>query len=403
MKFKDLGIHNPVLEGVEAMGFEEATPIQEQAIPVILNNKDLLACAQTGTGKTAAFLLPVLQKISDASGDASGDGSINTLIIVPTRELAVQIDNQIQGLGYFVGVSSIAIYGGGDGSSWDNQKKALVKGADIIVATPGRFIAHINQEYVKLDTVKHFILDEADRMLDMGFYDDIKLIMKHLPQKRQNLMFSATMPPNIRKLTNEVLKEPEQISLAMSKPAENILQAAFLTYDGQKAELLKHLLQARKMNSVIVFSSKKASVDQLTREFKKLGIQAEAIHSGLEQSKREQVLQDFTNKQIHVLVATDVVSRGIDITGIEMVVNYNVPQDAEDYVHRIGRTARASSDGIAFTFINEDDMNRFGKIEKLIEKEIRKVKLPAHLGDGPTYDPNRRESKPFRGKKKGRR
>ena len=388
-----------MLEGVEAMGYEEATPIQEQGIPVILNNRDLLACAQTGTGKTAAFLLPVLQKICDDPNR----GDINALIIVPTRELAVQIDNQIQGLGYFAGVSSIAIYGGGDGSSWDNQKKALVKGADIIVATPGRFIAHINQEYVNLDTVKHFILDEADRMLDMGFYDDIKLIKKHLPQKRQNLMFSATMPPNIKKLTNDVLNDPAQISLALSKPAENIVQAAFLTYDGQKAELLKHLLQARKMNSVIVFSSKKAQVDQLTREFQKLGIQAEAIHSGLEQSKREKVLQDFTNKQIHVLVATDVVSRGIDITGIEMVVNYNVPQDAEDYVHRIGRTARASSDGIAFTFINEDDMNRFGKIEKLIEKEIRKVKLPAHLGDGPVYDPNRRESKPFRGKNKGRR
>ncbi len=382
------------------MGFEEATPIQEQAIPIILNNKDLLACAQTGTGKTAAFLLPVLQKISD---NANEDESINTLIIVPTRELAVQIDNQIQGLGYFVGVSSIAIYGGGDGSSWDNQKKALVKGADIIVATPGRLIAHINQEYVKLDKVKHFILDEADRMLDMGFYDDIKLIMKHLPAERQNLMFSATMPPNIRKLTKEVLVEPEQISLAISKPAENILQAAFLTYDGQKAELLKHLLQARKMTSVLVFTSKKSSVDQLTREFKKMGIHAEAIHSGLEQQHREKVLQDFTNRQIHVLVATDVVSRGIDITGIEMVINYNVPQDAEDYVHRIGRTARASSDGIAFTFINEEDMGRFGRIEKLIEKEIRKVKLPTKLGEGPVYNPNRKESKPFRGNRKAKR
>ena len=399
MKFRDLGIHNPVLEGVEAMGYEDATPIQEQAIPVILSNRDLLACAQTGTGKTAAFLLPVLQKISDNPNR----GEINALIIVPTRELAVQIDNQIQGLGYFVGVSSIAIYGGGDGSSWDNQKKALVHGADIIVATPGRFIAHINQEYVKLNTIKHFILDEADRMLDMGFYDDIKLIMKQLPADRQNLMFSATMPPNIKKLTNDVLKDPEQISLALSKPAENIVQAAFLTYEGQKAELLKHLLKAKQMTSVIVFSSKKASVDQLTKEFKKMGIQAEAIHSGLEQQHREKVLQDFTNRQIHVLVATDVVSRGIDITGIEMVVNYNVPQDAEDYVHRIGRTARASSDGVAFTFINEEDMGRFSRIEKLIEREVRKVKLPSHIGEGPVYNPNFKEKKPFRGKKRVKR
>ncbi len=397
MKFKEIGIHNPVLEGVESMGFEEATPIQEQAIPVILENKDLLACAQTGTGKTAAFLLPVLQKISDSSHH----GEINTLIIVPTRELAIQIDNQIQGLGYFVGVSSIAIYGGGDGSSWDNQKKALVKGADIIVATPGRIIAHINQEYVKLDTVKHFILDEADRMLDMGFYDDIKLIMKKLPQERQNLMFSATMPPNIRKLTKEVLKDPEQINIAISKPAENIVQAAFLTYDNQKAGLLKHLLQARKMTSVIVFSSKKTSVDQLTREFKKMGIQAEAIHSGLEQKHREEVLQQFANRKVHVLVATDVVSRGIDITGIEMVVNYDVPQDAEDYVHRIGRTARASSDGVAFTFINENDMARFSRIENLIEREVRKVKLPSYLGEGPEYNPKARERKPFK-KRNGR-
>ena len=289
----------------------------------------------------------------------------------------MQIDNQIQGLGYFVGVSSIAIYGGGDGSSWDNQKKALVHGADIIVATPGRFIAHLNQEYVKLNTVKHFILDEADRMLDMGFYDDIKLIMKQLPANRQNLMFSATMPANIKKLTNDVLKNPEQISLALSKPAENIVQAAFLTYEGQKAELLKHLLKAKKMTSVIVFSSKKASVDQLTREFKKMGIQAEAIHSGLEQQHREKVLQDFTNRQIHVLVATDVVS--------STTIYFTSP------------------DGVAFTFINEEDMGRFSRIEKLIEKEVRKVKLPSHIGEGPVYNPNYKEKKPFRGKKREKR
>ena len=395
MKFKELGIHSPVIDGVEAMGFESATPIQEQAIPVILKNKDLIACAQTGTGKTAAFLLPVMQKIVENSHH----GKLNALIIVPTRELAIQIDNQIQGLGYFVGVSSIAVYGGGDGTSWDYQKKALVEGADIIVATPGRIIAHINQEYVNFSSLKHFILDEADRMLDMGFYEDIQQIMKHLPKERQNLMFSATMPPNIRKLAKEVLTDPEQISIAISKPAENIVQAAFMTYDGQKAGLLKHLLQAKEMQSVIVFSSKKASVDQLTREFKKMGIVAEAIHSGLEQDHRETVLQDFANRKVHVLVATDVVSRGIDITGIEMVVNYNVPQDAEDYVHRIGRTARASSDGVAFTFINEEDMFRFNKIEKLIERELRKLKLPAHLGDGPVYNPNAKDRKPFRGKK----
>jgi len=370
-----------VLEGVEAMGYEEATPIQQLAIPEILQNKDLIACAQTGTGKTAAFLLPVMQKIHLAADH----GKINTLIISPTRELAVQIDNQVQGLGYFLNIGSIPVYGGGDGSSWDTQKKALVRGADIVVATPGRLIAHIQQEYVDFSHIKHFILDEADRMLDMGFYDDIKLIMKHLPKKRQNLMFSATMPSKIRKLAKEVLVNPKEISIAVSKPAENIVQAAFLTYDGQKADLLKHLLSAKELKSVIVFSSRKSSVDQLTREFKKMGFKAESIHSGLEQTKREEVLREFINRNINVIVATDVLSRGIDIEGIDMVVNYNVPQDAEDYVHRIGRTARASANGIAFTFINEEEGYLFDKIEKLIEREVRKIKLPSHLGEGPQY------------------
>jgi ATP-dependent RNA helicase RhlE len=402
LKFKEIGIENPVLEGVEAMGFEEATPIQEQAIPEILNNKDLIACAQTGTGKTAAFLLPVMQKIHKEGNN----GKISTVIISPTRELAVQIDNQIQGLGYFLSISSIAVYGGGDGSSWDTQKRALVDGADIVVATPGRLIAHMQQEYVDFSHVKHFILDEADRMLDMGFYDDIKLIMEKMPKERQNLMFSATMPSKIRKLAKEVLVNPIEISIAISKPAENIVQAAFLAHDGQKAELLKHLLSAKPLKSVIVFTSRKSSVDQLTREFKKMGIKAEAIHSGLEQAKREEVLREFINRNVNVMVATDVLSRGIDIEGIDMVVNYNVPQDAEDYVHRIGRTARASADGIAFTFINAEEGYLFRKIEALIEREVRKVKLPAHLGEGPEYTTNKpfdkRRNGGFQGKRKPR-
>lgn len=402
MKFKEIGIENPVLEGVEAMGFEEATPIQEQAIPEILNNKDLIACAQTGTGKTAAFLLPVMQKIHKEGNN----GKISTVIISPTRELAVQIDNQIQGLGYFLSISSIPVYGGGDGSSWDTQKRALVDGADIVVATPGRLIAHMQQEYVDFSHVKHFILDEADRMLDMGFYDDIKLIMEKMPKERQNLMFSATMPSKIRKLAKEVLVNPIEISIAISKPAENIVQAAFLAHDGQKAELLKHLLSAKPLKSVIVFTSRKSSVDQLTREFKKMGIKAEAIHSGLEQAKREEVLREFINRNVNVMVATDVLSRGIDIEGIDMVVNYNVPQDAEDYVHRIGRTARASADGIAFTFINAEEGYLFRKIEALIEREVRKVKLPAHLGEGPEYTTNKpfdkRRNGGFQGKRKPR-
>ena len=384
MNFKDVGIHSPVLDGVEAMGYKETTPIQRAAIPVILENKDLIGCAQTGTGKTAAFLLPTIQKINELSDH----GSIDALIIVPTRELAIQIDQQIQGLGYFVEISSLPVYGGGDGVSWDIQKKALIKGANIIIATPGRMIAHLNQEYVDLSKVRHFILDEADRMLDMGFYDDIKKIMKYLPAKRQNLLFSATMPPKIRQLAQEVLTEPEEINIAISKPSDSIVQAAFMAYDGQKLGLIKHILTAKPLNSAFVFLSKKTQVDDIARELKKLGLNAEPIHSGLEQDKREVVLQDFVNKKINILVATDVMSRGIDIKGVDLVINYNVPNDAEDYVHRIGRTGRAESSGVAFTFVNEEDMFKFRNIELLIGKSITLVNLPQELGDGPTYDPD---------------
>jgi superfamily II DNA/RNA helicase len=379
------------------MGFESATPIQEKAIPIILENKDLIACAQTGTGKTAAFLLPTMQQIIEQPNH----GSIDALVIVPTRELAIQIDQQIEGLGYFVDVSSLAVYGGGDGMSWDVQKKALRNGANIIIATPGRMIAHLNQEYVDLSKVRHFILDEADRMLDMGFYDDLKKIMEFVPKDCQHLLFSATMPAKIRKLAKEVLNDPVEVSIAISKPSENIIQAAFMIYDTQKPALIKHIFQAKKMDSVIVFLSRKSEVDKIAREIKALGVNAAPIHSGLEQSKRESVLQDFINKKINVLVATDVMSRGIDIKEIDMVINYNVPQDAEDYVHRIGRTGRAESDGIAFTFVNEDDMQNFGNIEKLIEKTVQKVELPEHIGEGPTYDPNKVPKRKF-GQKKGK-
>lgn len=392
MKFKEVGIHPPVLDGVDAMGFENTTPIQEKAIPIILENKDLIACAQTGTGKTAAFLLPTMQQIHDQSDH----GSIDALVVVPTRELAIQIDQQIQGLGYFVETSSLAVYGGGDGMSWDVQKKALLKGANIIIATPGRMIAHLNQEYVDLSKVKHFILDEADRMLDMGFYDDLKKIMKFIPENCQRLMFSATMPPKIRKLAKEILNEPEEINIAISKPSENILQGAFMIYDGQKPELIKHIFSAKKMDSVIVFLSRKSEVDKIAREIKSLGINAAPIHSGLEQKKREDVLQDFINKKINVLVATDVMSRGIDIKGIDMVINYNVPGDAADYVHRIGRTGRADANGVAFTFVNEEDMYNFSNIEELIGKEVQKIKIPEHIGEGPTYNPKFRAPKPRR-------
>jgi len=398
LKFDELGIKSPVLDGVDAMGFKKSTPIQEQSIPIILQGKDLIACAQTGTGKTAAFLLPTMQQIDKLSKHSN----IDALVIVPTRELAVQIDNHVQGLGYYANVSSLPVYGGGDGMSWDIQKKALIKGANIIVATPGRMIAHINQEYVNLSKVKYFILDEADRMLDMGFYDDIKRIMKYLPKKRQNLMFSATMPSKIRKLAREVLDAPEEINIAISKPVDSVVQAAFVIYDGQKPELLKHLFKAKTPISVLVFLSKKNEVDRTANMISKMGVNASGIHSGIEQSKREEVLRKFVNREVNVLVATDVMSRGIDIEGIDMVINYNVPRDAEDYIHRIGRTARASARGLAFTFVNEDDMGKMGNIEKLIGGEVRKIKLPDYIGDGPKYNPKRpdRQRNSFRNKRR---
>ncbi len=401
MSFKEFGFVPEVIEGLEAMGFTEPTPIQDQAIPIINEGKDLIGCAQTGTGKTAAFLLPIINKIHQQSKH----DKINTLIIVPTRELAVQIDNQVQGLAYYLNVSSIAVYGGGDGDSWEVQKKAILTGADIMVATPGRLIAHIHQEYVDLSGIQYLILDEADRMLDMGFNEDIMKIIKDVPKKRQTLLFSATMPFKIRHLAKKILQEPEEVTIALSKPVELVVQGAFMTYDGQKNDLISHLLQAKELKSVLTFCSRKTTVKNLNKDLQNLGIKSRAIHSDLDQAEREKILLDFRNRKFPVLVATDVLSRGIDIENIDLVINYDVPQDAEDYVHRIGRTARASSAGVAFTLINEDDQWKFSQIERLIGSEVRKIKLPAHLGDGPEYNPKSFRSKgkkTFRKKSKSR-
>jgi ATP-dependent RNA helicase RhlE len=385
LKFKELGLTDKVLEGLEAMGFETPTPIQVLAIPRIIAGKDLIACAQTGTGKTAAFVLPVLHNLIERPPN----GKIDTLILAPTRELAVQIDQQIQGLSYFTGAGSAAVYGGGDGSSWDVQRSALVTSAEIIVATPGRLIAHIQLGYVDLSHIKHLILDEADRMLDMGFYDDIMKVINLMPKMRQTLMFSATMPPKIRKLAKEILNEPEEINIAISKPSEKIFQGMFLTHDHQKNELIKHLLIAKKMESVIVFASRKITVDKLVRELKKINIPAEGIHSDLEQKQREELLRDFKNRKVNVIIATDILSRGIDVEDLDLVINYDVPQDPEDYVHRIGRTARAQATGVAFTFVNSDDMRKFANIEELIERQVLRIKLPASLGEGPEWNPGK--------------
>jgi len=385
MKFNELGFEPQINEAIDAIGFDTPTPIQVQAIPMIMNNKDLIACAQTGTGKTAAFVLPILNSLCKQPSS----GKTNTIIIVPTRELAIQIDQQIEGLSYFTNATSIAIYGGGDGQSFESEKKALLTGADIIVCTPGRFISHLNMGYFDTSGVKHFILDEADRMLDMGFNEDIMKIAKKLPIKRQNLMFSATMPPKIRTLANKLLHNPETISIAISKPNEGILQAAYMVHDNQKIELIKYLLKGKNQDHIIIFASRKVTVKEITQALRKLGLNSMGIQSDLEQKEREQILLDFRNKKVNILVATDIMARGIDIKGINMVINYEVPNDAEDYVHRIGRTARGDSgSGVAITFINGDECYNFSKIEKLIEKEVRKLKLPEGFSEGPEYKIN---------------
>lgn len=386
MNFNEFDLHEDVLNAVDSMNYQQATPIQEQAIPFILKGKDLLACAQTGTGKTAAYLIPILDKVAHESNTHTG-----ALILVPTRELAVQIDQQIQGLGYFVGATSIAVYGGNKGPEWDQQKKALTQGADIIIATPGRLIAHLQLGYVSFSQIKHLVLDEADRMLDMGFLSDILKIMSFLPAKRQTLMFSATMPPKIGDLAKRILHNPEEVRLAVSRPAERIDQQFYMAKDEQKLPLLTHLLSGVQNISMVLFTSRKSTVEPIVRALRKLGLQANGISSDSEQADREIVLRDFKNRKFPILVATDVLSRGIDIDNLSHVVNYDVPRDPEDYVHRIGRTARAESKGIAITFISEQDQKYVLKIERLFEKEVEKrsVTQELGLGDAPVFDPKR--------------
>ncbi len=391
MKFTEFGLDPQLLEGIEAIGFKEATPVQDQTIPLILQGKDIIASAQTGTGKTAAFLLPILHKIIQEPEHES----IKALIIVPTRELASQIDQQLEGLSYYTSVSSLAVYGGNDGQSFDRERKAMTEGADIIIATPGRLIAHFNMKYVKVHKLKYLILDEADRMLDMGFHDDITKIMSFLPRERQSLLFSATMPPKIRQLAKVILKDPEEVNIAISKANENIVQAAFVVYESQKIPLAQHILKADWLKSVIVFCSTKDSAKALTKSLKKGGLSVEDIHSDLDQKTRESVLIDFKSRKLKILVATDILSRGIDVEDIDLVINFDVPNDDEDYIHRIGRTARAARKGMAFTFIDERSQGRFQSIERLLGSPVPKAKIPEVIGTGPAYDP-----KPERGRKK---
>jgi superfamily II DNA/RNA helicase len=392
LKFIDLGLDERILEGIDAMGYENATPVQQQVMVPILEGKDIIAAAQTGTGKTAAFLLPLLHRLLTMPHTA---GDINAMVIVPTRELAIQIAESIEGLSYFTDVSSIAVYGGGDGNSFTAEKKALTSGVDIVVCTPGRMIAHLNMGYVKLKGLKYLVLDEADRMLDMGFSDDLAKIITFLPKERQNLLFSATMPVKMRELSKKILRDPVEINIAISKPPEQITQKAFVVYDAQKVPIIKDMLSSKRFSKVIVFCSKKQNVKVLTSELKRAKLAAEEIHSDLDQKSREQYLQDFRNQKTNILVATDILSRGIDIDDIDLVINYDVPNDGEDYIHRIGRTARAATTGTAFTLVGEKEQSKFATIEELLGAPVPKGTVPAEFGPTPAYTPKTGSKKSF--------
>lgn len=380
--FREMGFEPALQEGLDAMGFERATPIQSEAIPLAIAGNDLVACAQTGTGKTAAFVLPLLNSILK-----NGGGKLRALVLAPTRELAQQIDQQIEGISYFTNVSCIPIYGGGDGAIWEQQKRALQAGVEVIIATPGRLISQMSTYKLDFSSLQFLVLDEADRMLDMGFYDDIMRIVNDLPKDRQTLLFSATMPPKIRQLANSILRNPKEVSIAISKPAEGILQQAYNAYEPQKLGLLQTLLEGSTYQSIIIFCSTKEKVKKLYATLQRHRYSAKAFHSDLEQAERETILLDFKNRKLRMLVGTDILSRGIDVEGIDLVVNFDVPPDPEDYIHRIGRTARAQAKGHAITFIQPDDQRRFHRIEQLIGREIEKPALPAQLGEGPVYEP----------------
>lgn len=382
MRFDEILYNDSVLDGLWDMHFDECTPIQEAAIPIIMEGHDLLACAQTGTGKTAAYLLPVIHQLVEGGYP---EDQVNCIVMAPTRELAQQIDRQLQGFAYFMPISGIAIYGGTDGFAYDQQRKSLKAGADVVIATPGRLLAHLNMGYVDLSKVSFFILDEADRMLDMGFADDILHIISHLPKERQTLLFSATMPLKIQQLANKILKDPKEIKLAVSKPAEKIKQSAYICYETQKLPLLKRMFKENPPQRAIIFSSSKQKVKELARELKGNRYKVEEMHSDLEQNKREDVILSFKAGKTNVIVATDILSRGIDIDDIEIVINYDVPQDPEDYIHRIGRTARANREGEAVTFVAQPDFGRLSRIERLMEREVPKGDMPEELGNAPVY------------------
>lgn len=410
MYFDELDLSDGVLDALWDMHFDECTPVQEKTIPVLLQGRDVISCAQTGTGKTAAYILPLLTNLQNDSHD---ENKLNAIIMAPTRELAQQIDQQMEGFGYYVPFSSVAIYGGNDGGAWGNQATGLQKGADIAIATPGRLLSLMNIYDVDFSGVKYFILDEADRMLDMGFYDDIMTIVKRLPDDRQTVMFSATMPDEIRRLAKTIMHDPVEIQIAVSRPPESIRQLAVDLYEGQKTPMVMHLLSAASplltaedstpLKKVILFAGRKQRVKDLARALQMKHIDARPMHSDLTQKERDEVMLDFRNGKVDVLVATDIVARGIDVDDIPLVINYDVPRDAEDYVHRIGRTARAENLGMAVTLVSEEDQRYFYKIEQFLHKDIERLHLPAELGDAPLpYQPRNESRKKPKGKRKGK-
>ena len=383
MYFDELPLADEVLDALWDMHFDECTPVQEHTIPVILEGRDVISCAQTGTGKTAAFILPLLTNLLYDNHDPN---KLNAIIMAPTRELAQQIDQQMEGFGFYVPFSSVAIYGGNDGGAWGTQSTGLQKGADIVIATPGRLLSLMNIYNIDFSGVKYFILDEADRMLDMGFYDDIMAVVNRLPKDRQTIMFSATMPANIRKMAKAIMHNPAEVQIAVSRPPESIRQMAVDIFEAQKTEFLVQKFRSsgeQELKKVIVFVGKKQKVKDLTRTLRANHIDARAMHSDLEQKERDEVMLDFRNNKVDVLVATDIVSRGIDVDDIPLVINYDVPRDAEDYVHRIGRTARAENKGEAITLVSPEDKHFFNKIERFLQKSIERLPLPASLGAAP--------------------
>lgn len=401
MYFTDFDFEDEILDALDAMRFEECTPIQEQTIQPLLDGRDLIGVAQTGTGKTAAYLLPVLNKLCQGGYP---EDAINCVIMAPTRELAQQIDRQLEGFTYFMSVSGVAVYGGNDGQRYEQELRGMAKGADIIVATPGRLISHINLGNIDLSKVSFFILDEADRMLDMGFYNDIMTIAKMLPKERQTMLFSATMPAEIRKLASNILTDPLQITLALAKPAEGITQQAYICHEGQKPGIIKEIFKDESSERVILFTSRKSKVKEISLMMRKQGFNVGEMHSDLSQSERDEIMFRYKSRKIDMVIATDILARGIDIDDIRIVINYDVPRDCDDYIHRIGRTARAGAKGRAITFVSVEDQEYFKRIEEFIEQDIPKLEIPAELGEAPQYEPKgKKERKGGGGRNGGRR